>query len=157
MVALGSAVLGFLIGSTGTEPVQGKPDGYISNAEAEQRVKRALEKSGADAPDVEAAVEKAVVAERAKAQTELTRLKGIAEKQQQRAVKQAVREALRQERSRAETATTRGFAGDTGGTDPRFAFCYEANDAGFGPYTQGKDPEYAWYVDRDGDGVVCES
>ncbi|MFF4195073.1 thermonuclease family protein [Nonomuraea sp. NPDC001831] len=42
------------------------------------------------------------------------------------------------------------------GTDPRFRTCAEANAAGYGPYRRGVDPEYAWYQDRDGDGVVCE-
>lgn len=42
------------------------------------------------------------------------------------------------------------------GTDPRFNYCYEANDAGYGPYFQGQDPEYDWYDDRDNDGEVCE-
>ncbi|TIC82263.1 DUF1524 domain-containing protein [Nocardioides sp. GY 10113] len=41
-------------------------------------------------------------------------------------------------------------------TDPRFSYCYEANDAGYGNYVRGRDPEYDWYDDRDGDGVVCE-
>ena len=43
-----------------------------------------------------------------------------------------------------------------GVTDPRFDYCYEANDAGFGNYMAGRDPEYAWYDDSDGDGIVCE-
>ncbi|MFB4290929.1 thermonuclease family protein [Nonomuraea sp. ATR24] len=41
-------------------------------------------------------------------------------------------------------------------TDPRFRTCGDANRAGYGPYYRGQDPEYAWYQDRDGDGVVCE-
>ncbi|ACZ83133.1 thermonuclease family protein [Streptosporangium roseum] len=47
---------------------------------------------------------------------------------------------------------------DTGstGNDPRFRTCGEANAAGYGPYRRGVDPEYAWYQDRDGDGLVCE-
>ena len=49
------------------------------------------------------------------------------------------------------------LAGSGGGTDPQFSYCYEANDAGYGPYYQGQDPEYDWYDDADGDGVVCES
>ncbi len=40
--------------------------------------------------------------------------------------------------------------------DPRFGTCGEAIAAGYGPYTSGRDPEYAWYIDRDGDGVACE-
>ncbi|WP_061297380.1 thermonuclease family protein [Herbidospora cretacea] len=43
-----------------------------------------------------------------------------------------------------------------GGTDPRFDTCAKANAAGYGPYYKGTDPEYAWYQDRDNDGVVCE-
>jgi hypothetical protein len=48
-------------------------------------------------------------------------------------------------------------SGDDGGTDPRYTTCAKANDAGYGPYVRGKDPEYAWYRDRDSDGIVCES
>jgi hypothetical protein len=39
--------------------------------------------------------------------------------------------------------------------DPRFATCDGVRAAGLGPYRQGRDTEYAWYVDPDGDGVVC--
>lgn len=41
-------------------------------------------------------------------------------------------------------------------TDPRFSTCGEAIAAGYGSYQKGKDPEYAWYIDRDSDGFVCE-
>lgn len=41
-------------------------------------------------------------------------------------------------------------------TDPQFSYCYEANNAGYGPYFRGQDPEYNWYEDADGDGEVCE-
>ncbi|MEH0934043.1 excalibur calcium-binding domain-containing protein [Micromonospora psammae] len=40
--------------------------------------------------------------------------------------------------------------------DPHFKSCREANAAGYGPYRRGIDPEYAWYRDRNGDGLVCE-
>lgn len=40
--------------------------------------------------------------------------------------------------------------------DPRFGTCAEAHENGYGPYTQNKDDEYAWYDDRNHDGVVCE-
>ena len=46
--------------------------------------------------------------------------------------------------------------GGGGGSDPMFSYCYEANDAGYGPYYQGSDPEYDWYDDADADGIVCE-
>ena len=52
------------------------------------------------------------------------------------------------------TPSTGGGTGST--TDPRFDYCYNAQAAGYGPYVQGRDPEYAWYDDRDNDGVVCE-
>ena len=42
------------------------------------------------------------------------------------------------------------------GIDPQFQTCTAAKAAGFGPYYRGVDPEYAWYDDRDNDGVVCE-
>jgi Protein of unknown function (DUF1524)/Excalibur calcium-binding domain len=42
-------------------------------------------------------------------------------------------------------------------TDPRFETCAAALAHGYGPYYRGRDPEYAWYEDRDHDGVVCES
>jgi hypothetical protein len=54
------------------------------------------------------------------------------------------------------TGGTSGGGGSTGTMDPRFDYCYEAKDAGYGPYYQGRDPEYAWYTDSDHDGVVCE-
>ena len=40
--------------------------------------------------------------------------------------------------------------------DPQFRTCRAAKAAGYGPYYRGVDPEYDWYVDRDGDGIVCE-
>jgi micrococcal nuclease len=43
------------------------------------------------------------------------------------------------------------------GTHPRFSSCAEAARNGYrGPYVRGINPEYAWYQDRDKDGVVCE-
>jgi hypothetical protein len=50
-----------------------------------------------------------------------------------------------------------GGGGGDGGLDPRFDYCYQANDAGYGPYYRGTDPEYDWYDDADGDGIVCET
>lgn len=45
---------------------------------------------------------------------------------------------------------------NTGGTDPKFSTCKEANSNGYGPYTKGVNPEYDWYRDGDKDGTVCE-
>lgn len=41
-------------------------------------------------------------------------------------------------------------------TDPHYKTCAEAIAHGHGPYRAGVDPEYAWYTDRDHDGIVCE-
>jgi hypothetical protein len=57
--------------------------------------------------------------------------------------------------SRTSTGSTSGSTGGTS-TDPRFAYCYQATAAGYGPYVRGRDPEYGWYTDGDGDGRVCE-
>lgn len=49
-----------------------------------------------------------------------------------------------------------GSGGSGDAVDPRFPTCTAAIAAGYGPYYQGVDPEYDWYIDRDGDGIVCE-
>jgi hypothetical protein len=54
------------------------------------------------------------------------------------------------------SATSPAGPAPSGNNDPRFAFCYQAVAAGYGPYYRGRDPEYAWYTDGDSDGVVCE-
>lgn len=40
--------------------------------------------------------------------------------------------------------------------DPNYGTCKQAKANGKGPYVRGRDPEYAYYQDRDADGVVCE-
>ena len=40
--------------------------------------------------------------------------------------------------------------------DPIFGTCREAIRNGYGPYYRGEDYEYSFYLDRDGDGIVCE-
>ncbi len=58
--------------------------------------------------------------------------------------------------STAISTNTQPSSGSNARTDPRFSTCGAAISAGFGPYKKAVDPEYAWYIDRDGDGVVCE-
>ncbi|WP_433517151.1 thermonuclease family protein [Nonomuraea sp. CA-143628] len=65
----------------------------------------------------------------------------------------AKRQKLRVWSGKCDTGTT---TPTPTGNDQRFRTCGEANAAGYGPYRKGVDPEYAWYQDRDGDGVVCE-
>jgi len=57
----------------------------------------------------------------------------------------------------APTAGSPSQGSSSGGTDPRFGTCAEAVAAGYGPYARGVNDEYDWYIDRDSDGVVCES
>ena len=40
--------------------------------------------------------------------------------------------------------------------DPNYGSCKQAKANHSGPYVRGRDPEYAYYQDRDGDGIVCE-
>jgi len=68
----------------------------------------------------------------------------------------AVARAVAQAKADASSSSPQQFAGTSGETDPRFDFCYEANDAGYGDYVEGQDPEYQWYDDADNDGIVCE-
>ena len=49
-----------------------------------------------------------------------------------------------------------GSSGGSGANDPRYSTCTAAKAAGYGPYRRGVDPEYAWYTDRDHDGIACE-
>jgi hypothetical protein len=58
-------------------------------------------------------------------------------------------------RATVHTGSTSG-SGSSAANDPRFSTCTEAKAHGYGPYRSGVDPEYAWYTDRDHDGVVCE-
>lgn len=63
---------------------------------------------------------------------------------------------VRVRKAAISTGTGGDGGGTSGGTDPRFSYCYQAKEAGYGPYYQGKDEEYYWYTDGDSDGVVCE-
>lgn len=62
----------------------------------------------------------------------------------------------REQAAPTPSRTTTPEPSTSGGTDPRFGTCREANAAGYGPYRSGIDPEYGWYQDRDHDGIVCE-
>lgn len=81
-----------------------------------------------------------------------------------KAVKKAVQKTRGDERARADRMVAEARAlvsaaapppAPVSSTDPRFNYCYEAQDAGYGSYRRG-EPEYDWYDDADNDGVVCE-
>ncbi|WP_344861954.1 excalibur calcium-binding domain-containing protein [Planomonospora alba] len=44
----------------------------------------------------------------------------------------------------------------SGGRDPRYRTCEEADQEGYGPYNKETRPEYAWYIDKDRDGTACD-
>lgn len=62
--------------------------------------------------------------------------------------------------ARQRPAEARGDAREpkpqTRASDPNYGSCKQAKANHAGPYVRGRDPEYAYYQDRDGDGVVCE-
>lgn len=93
-----------------------------------------------------------------RARAETRRVRVAARASQRRAVAAAVSRTKTQMRQQAPVVRSRASAGVGvgGGSDPQFAYCYEANDAGYGNYQQGVDPEYGWYEDSDNDGWVCE-
>lgn len=145
--------------STGTEVVTpAKPDSKVvaALAEARDETDRLNDLVTATATHERLAIaqvqatgrasqRKAVVAAKA-------RVRASASVRQERAVAAAVKQA------KADAASQSAPPPSTSaGTDPRFSYCYEANDAGFGDYVRGQDPEYDWYSDNDDDGIVCET
>ncbi|MDP2775226.1 MAG: excalibur calcium-binding domain-containing protein, partial [Nocardioides sp.] len=125
--------------------------------------------------DVESAVAEAVGAvresmtakleqQRATAAERLERVKAKAAATKTKAVERAVARTRTEEQRKAARAVANALADVApeptpptpgGETDPRFDYCYNATDAGYGPYYQG-ETEYEWYDDADNDGAVCE-
>jgi Excalibur calcium-binding domain len=99
----------------------------------------------------------------AEEQQKLASFKKQAKQAKAKAVAKAAAAARAAERARLTAAepdeppAPAQLADTSNDTDPHFSYCYEANDAGYGPYREGVDPEYDWYDDRDDDGIVCES
>jgi Skp family chaperone for outer membrane proteins len=113
-----------------------------------------------DVAAVRSSMQKRIDGAQARARTQLSNLRAQMTRQKNQAVASAVARTRQQVRSQmvasAPSTTSTAPSGGGGGTDPRFSYCYEANDAGYGPYYQGTDPEYGWYDDADNDGIVCE-
>lgn len=171
-VGVAAGVVGLMIGmsGSGSEAEQGQQkDGSVSALRAD--LADVLEQKSALEEDLRA-VESDLGEAESGTDEALKELRQQAKVAQRQAVKAAVAKVRKEEqrkaaaaieaaRSQAQAAAAPSSApvplASTGGaTDPRYSYCYEANDAGYGPYVRGKDPEYAWYDDRDGDGVVCE-
>jgi hypothetical protein len=146
----------------GEEPEVAEAAGVSDEDVAEE-----VEDAVADAVAEEAArMQEKLDRQRVNAKARLAEVKTRAVLAEQRAVRQAVAQVRAVEREKAARAVAAAQAEaqtqapapltSGGGTDPMFDYCYEVNDAGYGPYYQGQDPEYDWYDDADGDGVVCE-
>lgn len=171
-VGITAGVVGLLVGMAGggsdAPPVAKNDDAGASAVRAD------LEEALAKATDLEGQLQ----SESTNDATVLQRAERQAKVAQRTAVRAAVAQARRIEQRKAATAvkaaksaafaagaasvkpaasSTAPTSTTTSSTDPRFSYCYEANDAGYGPYYQGQDPEYAWYNDSNNDGIVCES
>lgn len=176
-VGTASGVLGLLLGAglgmAGQEPVDAqspevkalvsagveKKTAVLDDEAAELRIE--LDKTRADAADAAAAAEKQLAATKASTRKAVHMAAKRAKAAAAQAKAEAVRKAVAAERAKAKPATTYGLtgsgsSGSSGGSDPLFGTCGEANDHGYGNYHQGSDPEYGNYQDRDHDGVVCE-
>jgi len=57
----------------------------------------------------------------------------------------------------APTAAARGGQDGEDGDDPRYSDCKAAAKEGYGPYYREQHKEYKWYIDKDNDGVACDS
>lgn len=173
----GSSALAFTVGmgAAGSSETQD----MVTKAQAQALVDKAAHQAHDDAtkaaerdaltsPAVLAAIEEARADATSAAGARITKLAAQRDRARARAneaeaaaaaAKKAAQDSANQVRNLAGSSSTASSSagGDSGGTDPRFGTCGEANDHGYGPYTQGVDPEYDWYQDRDHDGDVCES
>lgn len=170
-VGVVAGVVGLIVGVAG---VGGDPEADTPTASitTEGDDGSAHETELAQALEENSSLEDQLQKERADAEKALRAAAKSAKQTQRQAVQAAVAKVRQEERAKTAAAVQAAksaaaaaaaastpvnpFASSGGSTDPRFSYCYEANDAGFGPYYQGQDPEYDWYDDRDGDGVVCE-
>lgn len=146
-------LLGLVMGASG-------PDVEAIEAEAQDAAAVRLSESEAAAKQELSALRKALEAEKEAAVDEaVDAAVGEAveqeKKMQKKRISKAVDAAVAEAESQMAESQPRTLT-ESGGTDPRFGTCGEANAAGYGNYRRGSDPEYDWYQDRDGDGVVCE-
>lgn len=168
VAAVGGLFLGLVIGVSGAEseptppavaPVVDSEDkaDVVSEADVGSAVAEAV---GAVRESMTAKLEQ----QRATAAARLERVKTKAVASKTKAVERAIARTRTEEQRKAARAVANALAGvdpepppppPAGETDPRFDYCYNATDAGYGPYYQG-ETEYDWYDDADNDGVVCE-
>jgi hypothetical protein len=128
-----------------------------ATADLQGQLAQARQPAAQDTGDAQriAALQDQLKKQQAAAKARIATVKQRAAAAQRKAVAEAVADA-KAEAAAASTSSHQFASSGGGGTDPRFNYCYEAIDAGYGPYHEGQDPEYDWYDDADGDGVVCE-
>ena len=173
-VGVAAGVAGLLVGIAGggseAEPPAASNDSKDGVVQAD--LAEALEDKDQALQD-KTELEDQLRAEEAASAKAVRQVKKQANAAQRKAVQAAVVKVRREEQRKAASAIQAAktaaaastpttspvapLASNGGATDPQFFYCYEANDAGYGPYYSGQDPEYAWYDDRDGDGIVCET
>jgi hypothetical protein len=176
---VGAGMAGLLLGlaisgGSGSAAPSSEPEG-VPEAEVQARITAAIEgareEAQAEAESAQAASESttteeledvrldlaATEQELRDARREIRAVKKAAKRAKRKAVAAAVKrtKAEMRDNTQAQPGTTSANSG-SGSTDPRFSYCYEANDAGYGNYQRGVDPEYDWYRDSDSDGWVCE-
>jgi hypothetical protein len=172
---VGGLVIGLLIGAGGAastdepeadEPAEVVDTSQLTEDDVAEAVDEAVDEAVGDAvADETARMQEKLDRQRASAQARIDEAKQRVATAAERAMAKAVARVRAEEREKAAQAVADAraeaeeqepvpFTG--GGTDPMFDYCYEVDDAGYGPYYEGQDPEYDWYDDADGDGVVCE-
>ncbi|WP_201931768.1 excalibur calcium-binding domain-containing protein [Nocardioides donggukensis] len=175
-VGLAAGVFGLVVGASGSgtsedvRPAAASTPDAVSSASVEQAVDEATEELQDEIQERDDLLDKQeqVVEQKTDKVKAVRRTLVSARKEAKASLAKAVAQALSKERARvaalappapaptpAPAPKAPAPAASTG-TDPRFSYCYEANDAGYGEYVRGKDPEYDWYRDNDNDGIVCE-
>ena len=169
-VGIVAGVAGLLIGVSGSgEDAVEAPPAVAADPTVQVDLTRALEENA----DLEASLQEARDDASEEVRTVTKQLKKQARAAQRSAVQAAVTKVRTEEQRKTAAAVQAAkaavasapvasaapvpLASTSSATDPRFNYCYEANDAGYGPYYRGQDPEYDWYDDNDGDGIVCET
>lgn len=169
-VGIVAGLVGLLVGvgGSGEDPVEAPP-AVAADPTVEAELEQALE----DNSELEESIQEARDDADDEVRAVTKQLKKQARTAQRSAVQAAVAKVRTEERRKTAAAVKAAraaaapaptaasapvpLASTSAATDPRFSYCYEANDAGFGPYYRGQDPEYDWYDDNDNDGIVCET
>jgi hypothetical protein len=164
----GASLVAFMIGAGAggaTEPTAASDTSSgTTSAKTDSSASAALAKVKDEAHRLKAQVaaarqheQSAIAQVQAQARTSQREAVNAAKAQMRAAAKTRQQQAVAAAVADAADGTSTSSGDSSNATDPRFSYCTEANDAGYGNYQQGVDPEYDWYDDNDGDGIVCEN